>query len=266
MKYTEKKSFLKFAALLLIAAVIFPLLSGCGMSAVSKKNKLKSNLYYRLGVGFYQNGNYIKAMQEFIRAKMLYPYSAKNYNAIGIIYMKTARGNKAVKNFMQAVKINPQFSDAYYNLGLIYIKKKSYLKAKIFLKKALKNPFYNKPYESYTQLAKIYIAENKIKKAKKILTVSMLLDKNYFLAYYYMGKCMLLENNLPAGLYYFKKTLDANMFFIPAKYYKGLIYFKQKRYNKAKYIFSSVYDADKADKYGAESLKYIKKILILLNK
>ena len=132
MEYIGKKSFLKFVILLLIAMVIFPLLSGCGMSAVSKKNELKSNLYYRLGVGFYQNGNYIKAMQEFIRAKMLYQYSAKNYNAIGIIYMKTDRENRAVKNFKKAVKINPQFSDAYYNLGLIYIKKKNYRQAKIY--------------------------------------------------------------------------------------------------------------------------------------
>ncbi len=264
MKYTLKKSFLNFVLLILIAAVVFPLLSGCGMSSVAKKNKLKSNLYYRLGVGFYQNGNYIKAMQEFYKAKTFYRYSAKNYNAIGIIYMKTDRENRAVKNFKKAIEINPQFSDAYYNLSLIYIKNKNYLQAKKYLKKALKNHFYNKPYESYTQLAKIYIAENKIKKAEKILTVSMLLDKKYFLTYFYLGKCMLLENNLHAGLYYFNKTLEMNMFFIPAKYYEGLIYFKQKRYNKAKHIFSYVYNADKADKYGTQSFKYIKKILILL--
>ncbi len=264
MKELRKRSFLKFAVLLLITVIILPLLSGCGLSQVPKKNRLKSNLYYRLGVGFYQNGNYIKAMQEFIKAKTLNPNSAKNYNAIGIVYMKTAREGKAVKNFMNAVRINRKFSDAYYNLALIYIKRKDYPPAELYLKKALKNPFYNRPYESYTQLAKIYLIENKPGKAYKILTVSRLLDKKYFLTYYYLGKCMLIENNLNLGLYYFKKVSDLDIFFMPAKYYEGLIYFKQKRYNKAKNIFSSVYDANKTGKFGIKSLRYIKKIIMLL--
>ena len=177
---------LKFIGLFFLITVVFAALSGCGLSQVPKKNRLKSNLYYRLGVGFYQNGNFIKAMQEFIKAKTLNPYSAKNYNAIGMVYMETAREGKAVKNFKKAVMINPQFSDAYYNLAIIYIKRKNYPPAKIYLKKALKNPFYNRPYQSYTQLAKIYFAENKPEKAKKILTISRLLNKKYFLTYYFL--------------------------------------------------------------------------------
>ncbi len=252
----------RFFCLFFLITVIFTALSGCGLSQVPKKNKLKSNLYYRLGVGFYQNGNFIKAMQEFIKAKTLNPYSAKNYNAIGMVYMETARESKAVKNFKEAVRINPQFSDAYYNLAIIYIKRKDYQPAKLYLKKALKNPFYNRPYQSYTQLAKIYFAENKPEKAKKILTISKLLDKKYFLTYYYLGKYYLIKGNLDKSLHKFKKVMKLDMFFTPAKYYEGVIYFKQKRYNKAKKIFSSVYNQNKTNKYGIKSLYYIKKIMI----
>ena len=252
----------KFAVLFFLATFVFAALSGCGLSQVPKKSRLKSNLYYRLGVGFYQNGNFIKAMQEFIKAKTLNPYSAKNYNAIGMVYMETARESKAVKNFKKAVMIDPQFSDAYYNLAIIYIKRKDYPPAKIYLKKALKNPFYNRPYQSYTQLAKIYFAENKPEKAKKILTISRLLNKKYFLTYYYLGKYYLIKGNLNKSLRKFKKVIKLDMFFTPAKYYEGEIYFNRKRYNKAKKIFSSVYEQNKMNKYGTESLNYLKKIML----
>lgn len=256
-----KKGF-KFFYLAFFMTVIFMSLSGCGLSQVPKKNKLKSNLYYRLGVGFYQNGNYIKAMQEFIRARTLNPYSAKNYNAIGMIYMVTDREDRAIKNFNKAVRIDPQFSDAYYNLGIIYIKRKDYAYAKKFFKKALKNPFYNRPYESYTQLAKIYFAQNKIEKAKKILIVSELLYKKYFLTYYYLGKYYLIKGELAKSLYNFKKAFALNVFFTPAKYYQGVIFFKQKKYNKAKKIFSYIYNKNQTDKYGIKSLDYLKKIIL----
>ncbi len=253
---------LKFIGLFFLITVVFAALSGCGLSQVPKKNRLKSNLYYRLGVGFYQNGNFIKAMQEFIKAKTLNPYSAKNYNAIGMVYMETAREGKAVKNFKKAVMINPQFSDAYYNLAIIYIKRKNYPPAKIYLKKALKNPFYNRPYQSYTQLAKIYFAENKPEKAKKILTISRLLNKKYFLTYYYLGKYYLIKGNLNKSLHNFKEVIKLDMFFTPAKYYEGVIYFNGKRYNKAKKIFSSVYEQNKMNEYGTKSLNYLKKIML----
>ncbi len=259
-----KNKFLKPFSYIFIIIFLFTALSGCGFSQVPKKNKLKSNLYYRLGVGFYRNGNFIKAMQEFIRAKSFNPLSAKDYNAMGMVYMETAREGRAVENFKKAVRINPKFSDAYYNLAIIYIKKKDYFPAENYLKKALKNPFYNRPYESYDQLAKIYLAENKLKKAKKVLTVSKLLDKKYFLTYYYIGKYYLIKGaikgNLNKSLQYFKKTLNLDMFFLPAMYYEGVIYFKQKKYNKSKKIFSYVYKQNKTNKYGIKSLGYIKKI------
>ncbi|MHB8231854.1 MAG: tetratricopeptide repeat protein [bacterium] len=256
------KRSIKFFYLVFLTAVIFTSLSGCALPQVPKKSKLKSNLYYRLGVGFYQNGNFIKAMQEFIKAKTLDPYSAKNYNAIGMVYMVTGREGGAIKNFKNAVRINPQFSDAYYNLAIIYMKRKDYAPAKSFLKKALKNPFYNRPYESYTQLAKIYFAENKPEKAKKILIISKLLDRKYFLTYYYLGKYYLIKGKLDKSLYNFQKVITLDIFFTPAKYYEGVIFFKQKKYNKAKKIFSYVYNQNKAGKYGIKSLYYLKKIIL----
>jgi hypothetical protein len=153
----------------------------------------------------------------------------------------THREGKAIINLKRAIDSDKKFSDAYYNLALIYIKKHNYKMAKINLKMALKNPFYNRPYNSYTQLARIYIKENKLEKAKKLLLISESLNKNYFLTYYYLGEFYFIKGRLNRGLFNFKKALSIDVFFIPAKYKEGIIYFKLKKYNKAKVIFNSIY-------------------------
>lgn len=254
---------LKLIFIIFLIAGLSSVLYGCGLSQVSKTNKLKANLFYKLGVGYYQNGNYVEAMQEFIRAKTLNPYSAKNFNAIGMVYMMTHRGGKAIINLKKAIGLNQKFSYAYYNLALIYIKKHNYKMAKINLKKALLNPFYNQPYESYTQLARIYIKENKLKKAKKLLLISESLGKKYFLTYYYLGKFYLNRRKLGYALFNFKKALNIDTFFIPAKYEEGVIYFKLKKYSKAKIIFDSLYRQNGSNEIGIKSLNYLTKIKLL---
>ncbi len=251
---------LKLIFIILLIAGLSPVLYGCGLSQVSKTNKLKANLFYKLGVGYYQSGNYVKAMQEFIKAKTLNPRSAKNFNAIGMIYMMTHRDGKAIMNLKKAVSLNKKFSYAYYNLALIYIKKHNYKAAKINLKKALLNPFYNQPYESYTQLARIYIKENKLKKAKKLLLISESLGKKYFLTYYYLGEFYLVKGKLDYALFNFKKALSIDTLFIPAKYKEGVIYFNLKKYSKAKIIFNSLYKQYGSGEIGIKSLNYLTKI------
>lgn len=250
----------KLIFIMLFIAGLSGVLYGCGLPQVSKTNKLKANLFYKLGVGFYQNGNYVKSMQEFIRAKALNPHSARNYNAIGMVYMMTHREKKAVANFKKAVGLNPKFSDSYYNLALIYIKNHDYKNAEECLKKALLNPFYNQPYESYTQLARIYIIENKLDKANKLLLISESLGKNYFLTYYYLGKLYLIKGKLDNSLTNFKRALELDMFFTPAKYKEGVVYFELKNYNNAKTIFSSLYKQNANNEIGIKSLNYLKKI------
>ncbi len=240
-------------------------LYGCGLGQVSKTNKLKSNLYYRLGAGYFSNGNYVKAMQEFIRAKTLNPVSAKNYNAIGMVYMLTHRQNKAVKNFKRAIAINHEFSYAYYNLSLIYIKKKQYKKAAINLKNALSNPFYNDPYESYTQLAKIYLIENNLVKARKYLLVSEALNKKYFLTYYYFGDYYFKKGRLNFALINYKKVLELDIYYTPAMFKEALIYFELKNYKKSAAMFKKVYQINQTAPLGVESHDYLLKIKKLLH-
>ena len=251
---------LTFVVLLILITGLSSVLYGCGLSQVSKTNKLKAALFYKLGIGYYQNGNYVKAMQEFIRAKTLNPYSAKNFNAIGMVYMMTHRRGKAIVNFKRAVGLNQKFSYAYYNLALIYIKERNYKIAKIDLKSALLNHFYNQPYESYTQLARIYIKENKLKKAEKLLLISESLGKKYFLTYYYFGEFYLIKGKLGRSLSNFKKALSINSSFIPAEYKEGVVYFKLKKYGKAKIIFTSLYRQNGSNEIGLKSLNYLKKI------
>lgn len=254
-----KKLFLLLAAVM--SAVFFS--SGCSLSQASKKNSLNSNLHYQLGLGLYRSGNYIRAMQEFITAKRFDPEAARNYNAIAMVYMMTGRDAMAVPNLEKAVSLDSGFSDAYYNLGIIYMRNKKYPEAEKYFKSALKNPFYNTPYESYAQLAKAYIAEKKYAEALKVLKISKLLNGGYALTYYYLGRYYSAVGNLDSALKNYQKALDIDKFFTAANYREGVLFFRQKKFGKAKEVFSSVYENNKGNLYGKKSLGYIKKIIIL---
>ncbi len=256
----DKKFLIKITFIIALSLLSSFVLYGCGFSQVSKTNKLKSTLYYRIGSGYFNSGNYVKALQEFIKARTVNPYSAKNYNAMGTVYMMTHRQNKAITCFKKATSINNKFSYAFYNLAMIYIKLKKYRLATVNLKKALLNPFYNQPYESYTLLGKIYIIQNQFKKAKKYLFISEALNKKYFLTYYYLGSYYSKRGKFLKAIINYKKALKIDAYFVPAQFREGGNYFKLKRYKRAHDIFSKIYKQNKYNSFGIKASDYLKKL------
>ncbi len=247
--------------ILFILASVAPLiLGGCSTAGVTQKDRLESNLHYAVGASYYKKGDYINALQQFLKARNHDPYSARNYNAMGMVYMVTYRQNKAISSFKKAVSLDKNFSDAYYNLALIYIMDKDYKNAGENLKLALANPFYEKPYQSYTLLAKIYIKEKKFSRAKRILLISRSLNKNYYLTYYYFGKLYLATGKLDKSLKNFKESIDIEGVFLPGEYGRGVAYYKMNRIKKSKAIFEEICKQDNESKYCQKSLKYLGKI------
>ncbi|MHB8281880.1 MAG: tetratricopeptide repeat protein [bacterium] len=259
-----KKSVVKISFIIILSLSFSLMLYGCGLSQVGRTDKLKSNLYYRIGSGYFNSGNYVKALQEFIRAETVNPYSAKNYNAIGTVYMMTHRQNKAIKYFNKAVSINKKFSYAYYNLAMIYIKTKNYSLAAANLKSALANPFYNEPYQAYTLLGKIYIIQNKFKKAKRYLLISQALNKKYFLTYYYLGNYYSKKDDFAEAIINYRKVLKIDAYFVPAQFKEAESYFKLKKYKKSYALFKKIYSQNKLNIFGIKASGYLNKIKKML--
>ena len=78
-----------------------------------------------------------EAINTFQKVLAKDPQNADAHFGLGFCYYRKNDTKRSVTNFLQATKFNPQLIDAYANLGAICEKKGDFVKAELFLKKAL---------------------------------------------------------------------------------------------------------------------------------
>lgn len=87
------------------------------------------------GMKEYKNGNYAKALEDFIKAEKFFPKDADIPFYIGLTHLQLKQANEAVRYFKKTVKRNPNYSDAYFQLGMVLIQEKNFEEAISYLKK-----------------------------------------------------------------------------------------------------------------------------------
>jgi Flp pilus assembly protein TadD len=75
---------------------------------------------FNLGVQFYQQQNYSKAIQSYQKVIQLDPTYVEAYNNLGITYQELGDFDKAFEAYQKSVEINPQYEKGYNNLGILY--------------------------------------------------------------------------------------------------------------------------------------------------
>ena len=96
----------------------------------------------KLGVGYFQQGNYEYALVKFRKAIEIDDDLPTAHYAIALLYDKLGKPNAAVRHFDRATEINPQYSDAHNAYGAFLCRKKEYDRADKRFRKALANPLY----------------------------------------------------------------------------------------------------------------------------
>ena len=91
----------------------------------------------RVGVMFYQQGNYEKARAIFEGLVELDPASAEAQSALGGLLTLQQEDEKALEHLHKAVEINPDQIAPFVNLGEIYIRQQKIEEAVANLKKAI---------------------------------------------------------------------------------------------------------------------------------
>lgn len=91
----------------------------------------------RVGVMFYQQGNYEKARAIFEGLVELDPASAEAQSALGGLLTLQQEDEKALEHLHKAVEINPNQIAPFVNLGEIYIRQQKIEEAVANLKKAI---------------------------------------------------------------------------------------------------------------------------------
>lgn len=79
--------------------------------------------HFNLGVKFYNQREFLKAIQAYQKVIKLDPIYIEAYNNLGIVYQEIGDLDKAFEAYQKSVEINPQYEKGYNNLGiLLYLK------------------------------------------------------------------------------------------------------------------------------------------------
>ncbi len=107
----------------------------------SKGNRL-AETNVKLGVGYFQQGNYEYALKKFRKALEIDDNLPNGHYAIALLYDRLGKPQAATRHFERAIEINPQYSDAYNAYAAFLCRKKEYDRAEEKFRKALTNPLY----------------------------------------------------------------------------------------------------------------------------
>jgi len=135
---------------LVLSAIL--LLSGCSSSGgsnegegdliVTQKGDPLAETNVKLGVGYFQQGNYEYALRKFRKALEIDDSLPNGHYAIALLYDRLGKPKAAVNHFERAIELNPQYSDAYNAYAAFLCRNKEYELADEKFRKALSNPLY----------------------------------------------------------------------------------------------------------------------------
>lgn len=110
------------------------------LNNVSDKPKNKNTLlliHNTVGIVYYLQDNFDKAIKKFKSILKLDPRFYKTYYNIALVYEKKKDLKTAIKNFEKAIDLEPNFAHAYYHLGVIELVRKKEKAAIYDFKKVL---------------------------------------------------------------------------------------------------------------------------------
>ena len=167
----------------------------------------------------YKNGNLSNFYSEIKNRLRIEKDDLPTLFVMGLLYYKNGEKVNSISTFKDALKIYPEFSEAYYELYKI-TGEFEYLKRAI----EYKSSFYL-PYISY---AEYFVKDKKYEDAKDYIDKAFKLFPYDYRIYYIKGRIKIKENDISKEtLNFFKKSLEYNPGFIPAKYYTGKLYYLQ---------------------------------------
>lgn len=94
-----------------------------------------ADIYYNLGVAFYELGNMDDAIEMFNRAGGLRDMDSGVHYNLGVSYGETGMWKKAIREYKKVIEIDDTHYNAYYNLGIAYGKMDKWWKARDIYKK-----------------------------------------------------------------------------------------------------------------------------------
>lgn len=109
----------------------------CYEAIIKKSDKPSADDYYRLGLAYFQIGDFISSQDTFKRMEQIYPEDFRAELYLGRIFAEMEQLNKAQAYYSSAIKKNPESLESLVALSELQIKNKLYSDAAMSLAKAI---------------------------------------------------------------------------------------------------------------------------------
>jgi Tfp pilus assembly protein PilF len=119
--------------------------------------------HFNLGVQFYNQREFLKAIQSYQKVIELDPTYIEAYNNLGIIYQEIGDFDRAFRAYQRSIEINPQYEKGHNNLGILFYLKGRNEEALEAFQKALAINSNN--IESHINLGVLYKKQGQLNKA-----------------------------------------------------------------------------------------------------
>jgi Tfp pilus assembly protein PilF len=119
--------------------------------------------HFNLGVQFYNQREFLKAIQSYQKVIELDPTYIEAYNNLGIIYQEIGDFDRAFGAYQKSIEINPQYEKGHNNLGILFYLKGRNEEALEAFQKALAINSNN--IESHINLGVLYKKQGQLNKA-----------------------------------------------------------------------------------------------------
>lgn len=109
---------------------------------IAPKGNRLAETNVKLGVGYFQQGNYKYALIKLRKALELDDNLPNGHYAIALLYDRLGKPKAAIRHFERSIELNSQYSDAYNAYAAFLCRNKKYERADEKFRRALENPLY----------------------------------------------------------------------------------------------------------------------------
>ncbi len=245
--------------LVLFIVVAVAVTVGCGNKKLSvslaKQKDAKSS--YDLAMAFFKSDKGPQAIGEMLEASKLDPYSAEIQNGLGLLYYHKERFEKSEAAYKKAIELDPAYSDARHNLGTLYLYLGRYPEAVSQFNEALTNDTYRNQANTLNSLGWAHFKMQDYVVAEKHFKEVIKRDRKYLIAYDNLAKVYMATNRIDDAILQLGYVFKQAPFYPEANLDMGICMLKKSNQVKAREHFLKVLQVDPTGKLGAQAQEYL---------
>ena len=246
-----------FLGLFLLFFTVF--IASC-VSTPEKKSvgTQEADLHLRIGINYLVKGNIEMADFELSKAERLNPRNPEVHFALGTVDIAKKEYARAIVQFNRTVAIDKDYADAYNNMGFAYLKLGQWDKAIQSSNKALKSIGYQTPEKALTIIGEAYYRKGDKGRAVEYLQRALAIDPKEPQSANTMARIYLEDGNVDKAKRILSGVIENHPNYANARLNMGIALYKEQDFRAAKKEFNKVLElVDKKSDEGQLARGYL---------